>query len=84
MRREPIEKRKAPLAKLLKGSHLSLVLNEHYDDDGPRSVQAGLRGDRLEAAWLALSFGTISPLGESQKPESARAVKREAEEDWGR
>ena len=28
LRREPIEKRKALLAKLLRGSHLSLVLNE--------------------------------------------------------
>jgi ATP-dependent DNA ligase len=28
LRREPIEKRKALLAKLLRGSHLRLVLNE--------------------------------------------------------
>ena len=32
--REPIEKRKALLAKLLKGSHLSIVLNEHFQEDG--------------------------------------------------
>jgi len=30
LRREPIEKRKALLAKLLKGAHLSIVLNEHW------------------------------------------------------
>jgi hypothetical protein len=34
LRREPIEKRMALLAKLLKGSHLSIVLNEHYEEDG--------------------------------------------------
>jgi ATP-dependent DNA ligase len=30
LRGEPIEKRKALLAKLLKGAHLSIVLNEHF------------------------------------------------------
>ena len=34
LRREPIETRKALLAKLLKGQHVSIVLNEHYEDDG--------------------------------------------------
>src|SRR5215472_8585178 len=34
LRRNPIETRKALLAKLLKGSHLSLVLNKHYVEDG--------------------------------------------------
>jgi bifunctional non-homologous end joining protein LigD len=34
LRREPIEKRKALLAELLKGSHLSIVLNEHFEEEG--------------------------------------------------
>lgn len=34
LRREPIEKRKALLAKLLLGSNLSIVLNEHFEEDG--------------------------------------------------
>jgi bifunctional non-homologous end joining protein LigD len=34
LRRKPIETRKALLAKLLNGSHLRLVLNEHYEEDG--------------------------------------------------
>jgi bifunctional non-homologous end joining protein LigD len=34
VRREPIEERKRLLAKLLRGSHLSLVLNEHFEEDG--------------------------------------------------
>src|SRR5205807_10307768 len=34
LRREPIEERKRLLAKLLRGSHLSIVLNEHFEEDG--------------------------------------------------
>ena len=34
LRRHPIEKRKSQLADLLKGSHLSIVLNEHFEEDG--------------------------------------------------
>jgi len=34
LRRQPMEERKWRLANLLDGSHLSLVLNEHYEEDG--------------------------------------------------
>ena len=34
LRRKPIETRKALLATLLKDSDLSLVLNEHYEEEG--------------------------------------------------
>jgi bifunctional non-homologous end joining protein LigD len=34
LRREPIEERKRLLGKLLRGSHLSIVLNEHFTEDG--------------------------------------------------
>jgi hypothetical protein len=34
LRREPIERRKALLAKLLKGQQMSIVLNEVYEEDG--------------------------------------------------
>jgi bifunctional non-homologous end joining protein LigD len=40
LRREPIEKRKALLAKLLRGSHLSIVLNEHFEEDGATVYRA--------------------------------------------
>jgi hypothetical protein len=33
LRREPIEKRKQLLKELLSGSHLSIVLNEHFEED---------------------------------------------------
>ena len=34
LRRRPIEERKALLTKLLKGSHLSIELNEHFEEYG--------------------------------------------------
>ncbi len=34
LRRAPIEQRKAKLAKLVRGPHPGVVLNEHYDGDG--------------------------------------------------
>ena len=34
LRRRPIENRKALLAKLLDGSHSSIALNEHFEEDG--------------------------------------------------
>jgi bifunctional non-homologous end joining protein LigD len=40
LRREPIEKRKALLAKLLRGAHLSIVLNEHFEEDGATVYRA--------------------------------------------
>jgi hypothetical protein len=43
LRRKAIETRKALLAKLLKRSHLSLVLNEHYEEDG--AITKMSRGD---------------------------------------
>jgi bifunctional non-homologous end joining protein LigD len=34
LRRSPIEQRKAKLAKLVRGPHPGIVLNEHYEGDG--------------------------------------------------
>jgi bifunctional non-homologous end joining protein LigD len=34
LRREPIEARKRALAKLLRGAHSNIVLNEHFEGDG--------------------------------------------------
>ena len=68
LRREPIEQRKALLAKLLKGSHLSIVLNEYFEEDGA----ARLRGHRVEAAWLALSLGPAHRIGRRSKIQSRR------------
>jgi bifunctional non-homologous end joining protein LigD len=85
LRREPIEKRKALLAKLLRGSHLSIVLNEHFEEDGATvyraACQLGCEG------IVSKSFGSPYRSGRSPhwvkvKNPAAPAVKREAEEDW--
>jgi bifunctional non-homologous end joining protein LigD len=85
LRREPIEKRKALLAKLLRGSHLSIVLNEHFEEDGATvyraACQLGCEG------IVSKRFGSRYRSGRSPhwvkvKNPAAPAVKREAEEDW--
>jgi hypothetical protein len=43
LRRQPIEKRKELLAKLLKGSHLSIILNEHFKEDGAIAYREACR-----------------------------------------
>jgi len=87
LRREPIENRKAFLAKLLKGSHLSIALNEYYEEDGAivfrEACRLGCEG------IVSKKLGSIyrrgrSPLWLKVKNPNAPAVKREAEEDWGR
>ena len=49
LRREPIEERKRLLAKLLRGSRSSIVLNEHYEEDGATSSHASLSSKRYQA-----------------------------------
>jgi len=87
LRREPIEKRKDLLAKLLRGSHLSIVLNEHFEDDGAAVYRAacqlgceGIVSKRLGSPYRS----GRSPHWVKVKNPKAPAVKREAEEDWGR
>src|SRR6516164_7548677 len=85
LRREPIEKRKALLAKLLKGSHVDIVLNEHFDEDGAAVYRAacqlgceGIVSKRLGSPYRA----GRSRYWVKVKNPKAPAVKREAEEDW--
>src|SRR5215469_17237420 len=86
LRRLPIEIRKHLLAKLLKGSHLSIVLNEHFDEDGASVYRAacqlgceGIVSKRLGSPYRS----GRSPHWVKVKNPDAPAVKREAEEDWG-
>jgi len=58
LRRQPIEIRKAALAKLLKGSHLSIVLNEYFEEDSASVYRAacqlgceGIVSKRLGSAY---------------------------------
>ena len=85
LRRKPIETRKALLAKLLKGSHLSIVLNEHYEEDGAivfrEACRLGCEGIVSKRLGSIYRRGR-SPLWVKVKNPKAPAVKREAEEDW--
>jgi bifunctional non-homologous end joining protein LigD len=83
LRRQPIEIRKHLLAKLLKGSRLSIVLNEHFDEDGETACQLGCEGIVSKRLGSPYRSGRSSAWVKVKNP-NAPAVKREAEEDWGR
>jgi bifunctional non-homologous end joining protein LigD len=87
LRREPIETRKALLAKLLKGQHVSIVLNEHFTDDGAivfrEACRLGCEGIVSKRLGSMYRRGR-SPNWIKVKIPKAPAVKREAGEDWGR
>jgi bifunctional non-homologous end joining protein LigD len=87
LRRHPIEERKRLLAKLLRGSHLSIVLNETFEEDGAivfrEACRLGCEG------IVSKQMGSVYRSGRSAhwvkvKNPKAPAVKREAEEDWSR
>jgi bifunctional non-homologous end joining protein LigD len=89
LRRRPIEEQKALLAKLLhdRDSDLSIVLNQVYEGDGEivfsLACKLGCEGivsKRLDSTYRR----GRSPLWLKVKNPKAPAVKREAEEDWGR
>jgi bifunctional non-homologous end joining protein LigD len=87
LRREPIEKRKALLARLLKGQQSSLVLNEHYEEDGEvvfrEACKLGCEGIVSKRVGSSYRSGRSAHWVKVKNPK-APAVKREAEEDWGR
>ena len=68
MRREPIETRKATLASLLRKGKPGVRLNEHIAHPRRRRVparlQAGCRGDCVEAPRLAVQVGSFARLAE--------------------
>ena len=86
LRRRPIEERKALLAKLLKGAHSSIVLNEHFDEDGAAVYRAacqlgceGIVSKRLGSPYRS----GRSPHWVKVKNPKAPAVKREGEDFSG-
>ncbi len=87
LRRSPIEARKRLLARLLRGAHSNIVLNEHYEEDGAiifrEACRLGCEG------IVSKRLGSTYRSGRSQhwikvKNPRAPAVTREREEDWGR
>ncbi len=85
LRREPIEKRKALLTKLLKGSHLSIVLNEYFTGDGAlvfdAACQLGCEGVVSKRLGSSYRSGRSKYWVKVKNPK-APAVKREADQDW--
>ena len=87
LRRRPIEERKGLLTQLLHGSNPSIVLNQHYEGDGAivfrEACRLGCEGIVSKRLGSIYRRGR-SPLWVKVKNPNAPAVKREAEEDWGR
>jgi ATP-dependent DNA ligase len=87
LRREPLDARKATLAKVLAKAQSGIRLNEHIEGDGPtifaHACRLGLEGivSKRRDAWYR--SGPSNDWLKSKNPQCA-AVKREAEEDWGR
>ena len=87
LRRRPIEERKILLTELLHGSNLSIVLNEHFEEDGEIVFREGckLGCEGIVSKRLGSIYRSgRSPLWLKVKNPNAPAVRREAEEDWGR
>jgi len=88
LRRKPIEARKAALAKLLRRAKTGLVLNEHIEYDDAEMVfrhacKLGLEGIVSKRLGSPYRSGRSRHWVKSKNPKHP-AVKREAEEDWGR
>ena len=87
LRRSPIEHRKRKLAKLVLGPHPGIVLNEFFEGDGDvlfkHACKLGCEGIVSKRLGSPYRSGR-SPHWLKIKNPAAPAVKREAEEDWGR
>jgi ATP-dependent DNA ligase len=87
LRRDPLEVRKAALAKLLRHAKPGLVLNDHISEPGDvvfrHACRLGLEGivsKRLGSRYVS---GRSRYWVKSKNPKHP-AVKREAEEEWDR
>ena len=87
MRRDPLEVRKATLRSTLAKAGLGLRFNEHIEADGPsvfaHACKMGLEGIVSKRKDSMYCSGR-SPDWLKMKSRAAPAVKREAEEDWGK
>jgi ATP-dependent DNA ligase len=84
---EPIETRKAELARLLTGCQpFALVLNRTYDDPGPivfeHACKLGCEGIVSKRRGSLYARGRSSNWLKVKNPD-APAVRRELEEHWG-
>lgn len=87
LRRRPIEQRKAKLAKLVRRPRAGIVLNQHYEGHGEivfeHACKLGCEGIVSKRLGSPYRSGRSAHWVKVKNP-AAPAVKREAEEDWGR
>jgi len=87
LRQSSVEYSKRKLAKLVRRPDLGIVLNEHYEGDGEiifkHACKLGCEGIVSKRLGSPYRSGG-SPHWVKIKNPAAPAVKREAEEDWGR
>ena len=87
LRREPIEVRRAELAKLIRSAGAGIQLSEHIERDAAivfeHACKLGLEGIVSKRRGSRYVSGR-SPDWIKLKNPNSPAVRREAEEDWGR
>jgi ATP-dependent DNA ligase len=87
LRRDPLEVRKATLSSVVAKAGAGIRYNEHIEADGPtvfaHACKMGLEGIVSKRKDSVYRSGR-SPDWLKMKNPNAPAVKREAEEDWGR
>jgi bifunctional non-homologous end joining protein LigD len=86
LRREPLERRKAKLEKLLARAESGVRFNEHLEVEGPlvfeHACRMGLEGIVSKRKGSRYQSGRSRDWVKAKNPE-APAVRRLAEEDWG-
>jgi bifunctional non-homologous end joining protein LigD len=87
LRRDPLQVRKATLASIVAKVRPGIRFNEHIEGDGPtvfaHACKMGLEGIVSKRKDSMYRSGRSPDWLKMKNPE-ALAVKREAEEDWGR
>ena len=85
LRREPLVTRKATLASILSAPSPGILLNEHFEHDGPtvfaHACRMGLEGIVSKRKDSRYRSGRSPDWIKTKNPASA-AVRREVEEDW--
>ena len=87
LRRDPLEVRKVTLSSVVAKAGAGIRFNEHIEADGPtvfaHACKMGLEGIVSKRKESPYRSGRSSDWLKMKNP-NAPAVKREAEEDWGR
>ncbi len=85
LRRTPVEERKGTLAKILGHPREGIAFNQHYTGDGAiifkHACALGCEGIVSKRRGSSYRSGRVDCWVKVKNP-AARAVRREAEEDW--